>query len=87
MYEYLTILFFQFSVSASSQNVPEAIQKWHESSKFLEQNQTALSTSIYEIKMRIDKIEKDVSIVYTIISYISLSYRHVLFLTLIKFFA
>lgn len=53
------------SVSASSQNVPDAIQKWNESSKFLEQNQTALSANIYEIKIRIEKIEKDVSQIST----------------------
>lgn len=56
-----TLIAIVISVSASSQTVPEAIQKWHESSKFLEQNQTALSASIYEIKIRIEKIEKDVS--------------------------
>lgn len=50
-----------FLVSASSQNVPEAIQKWHESSKFLEQNQTALSGNLYDLKIRVEKIEKDVS--------------------------
>lgn len=61
MFHQLFLFFMPPAVSASSQNVPEAIQKWHESSKFLEQNQTALSGSIYDIKIRIEKIEKDVS--------------------------
>lgn len=37
-------------VSATSQNVPEALQKWHETSKNLEQNQTALNGKLREIQ-------------------------------------
>ncbi|XP_058466788.1 centrosomal protein of 128 kDa isoform X2 [Malaya genurostris] len=37
-------------VSATSHNVPEALQKWHESSKILEQNQTALNGRLHEIQ-------------------------------------
>ncbi|XP_039449759.1 uncharacterized protein LOC120428747 isoform X1 [Culex pipiens pallens] len=37
-------------VSATSQNVPEALQKWHETSKNLEQNQTALNGKLRDIQ-------------------------------------
>ncbi|XP_053684311.1 uncharacterized protein LOC128734256 [Sabethes cyaneus] len=37
-------------VSATSHNVPEALQKWHETSKTLEQNQTALNGKLREIQ-------------------------------------
>ncbi|XP_058055350.1 uncharacterized protein LOC131206698 isoform X2 [Anopheles bellator] len=37
-------------VSATSQNVPEALQKWHETSKNLEQNQTALNGKLREMQ-------------------------------------
>ncbi|XP_058838786.1 adventurous-gliding motility protein Z [Topomyia yanbarensis] len=37
-------------VSATSHNVPEALQKWHETSKILEQNQTALNGRLHEIQ-------------------------------------
>lgn len=47
------------SVSAISLNVPDALQKWHESSKALEQNQTAVNQRLNEIQQRIDNFEKD----------------------------
>ncbi|XP_055619179.1 uncharacterized protein LOC129764285 isoform X1 [Toxorhynchites rutilus septentrionalis] len=37
-------------VSASSQNLPEALQRWHETSKTLEQNQTALNGKLREVQ-------------------------------------
>ncbi|XP_049297934.1 uncharacterized protein LOC125771401 isoform X2 [Anopheles funestus] len=37
-------------VSATSQNVPDALQKWHETSKNLEQNQTALNGKLREMQ-------------------------------------
>uniref|UniRef100_A0A8W7P3D8 Uncharacterized protein n=1 Tax=Anopheles coluzzii TaxID=1518534 RepID=A0A8W7P3D8_ANOCL len=37
-------------VSATSQNVPEALQKWHETSKNLEQNQTALNGKLRDMQ-------------------------------------
>uniref|UniRef100_A0AAG5DK16 Uncharacterized protein n=1 Tax=Anopheles atroparvus TaxID=41427 RepID=A0AAG5DK16_ANOAO len=37
-------------VSATSQNVPEALQKWHETSKNLEQNQTALNGTLRQMQ-------------------------------------
>ncbi|XP_055533161.1 uncharacterized protein LOC129723155 isoform X2 [Wyeomyia smithii] len=37
-------------VSATSHNVPEALQKWHETSKTLEQNQTALNGKLRDIQ-------------------------------------
>lgn len=48
-----------FSVSAISLNVPDALQKWHEISKALEQNQTAVNQRLNEIQQRIDNFEKD----------------------------
>lgn len=50
---------FVFSVSAISLNVPDALQKWHEISKALEQNQTAVNQRLNEIQQRIDNFEKD----------------------------
>lgn len=47
------------SVSAISLNVPDALQKWHESSKALEQNQSAMYQRLNEIQQRIDNFEKD----------------------------
>lgn len=46
-------------MSAISLNVPDALQKWHESSKALEQNQTRVNQRINEIQQRIDNFEKD----------------------------
>lgn len=46
-------------MSAISLNVPDALQKWHESSKALEQNQTAVNQRLNEIQQRIDNFEKD----------------------------
>uniref|UniRef100_A0A453YZZ6 Uncharacterized protein n=1 Tax=Anopheles gambiae TaxID=7165 RepID=A0A453YZZ6_ANOGA len=37
-------------VSATSQNVPEALQKWHQTSKNLEQNQTALNGKLRDME-------------------------------------
>lgn len=56
----LIVLFLiALSVSAISLNVPDALQKWHESSKALEQNQTAVNQRLNEIQQRIDNFEKD----------------------------
>lgn len=46
-------------MSAISLNVPDALQKWHESSKALEQNQTAVNQRLNELQQRIDSFEKD----------------------------
>lgn len=53
------IILVPFAVSAISLNVPDALQKWHESSKALEQNQTAVNQRLNEIQQRIDNFEKD----------------------------
>ncbi len=50
-------------LSTSSQNVPEALQKWHETSKSLEQNQTSISSTLMAIQGRVDVFEKDLNIV------------------------
>lgn len=47
------------SVSAISLSVPDALQKWHESSKALDQNQTAVNQRLNEIQQRIDNFEKE----------------------------
>lgn len=47
-------------MSAISLNVPEALQKWHESSKALEENQTDISRRLLEIQQRIDGFEKEI---------------------------
>lgn len=53
---------FSFSVSATSQHVPEALQKWHETSKALEQNQTTLSEHILEIQKALKAVNLQVSL-------------------------
>lgn len=40
--------------------MPETLQKLHESSKTLEQNQTAISQKIYEVQQRLETVEKEV---------------------------
>ena len=47
-------------MSATSQNVPEALQKWHETSKFLEQNQTSLNTKLKNITQVLDNFSVEV---------------------------
>lgn len=39
--------------------MPDALQKWHETSKALEQNQTAVHQRLNEIQQRIDSFEKE----------------------------
>ncbi|XP_050093085.1 uncharacterized protein LOC126576046 isoform X2 [Anopheles aquasalis] len=46
-------------VSATSQNVPEALQKWHETSKNLEQNQTALNGKLRDMQQRLTSFHED----------------------------
>lgn len=55
-------------LSTSSQNVPEALQKWHETSKMLEQNQTSLSSILNAMQKRVDEFEKELNIVKDAIS-------------------
>lgn len=42
--------------------MPETLQKLHESSKSLEQNQTAISQKLYEVQQHIESVEKEVSL-------------------------
>lgn len=42
--------------------MPDTLQKLHESSKALEQNQTTMGQRIYGIQQRIETIEKEVTI-------------------------
>lgn len=55
-------------LSTSSQNVPEALQKWHETSKMLEQNQTTIRSTLNAMQKRVDDFEKDLNIVKAAIS-------------------
>lgn len=49
-------------VSATSQNVPEALQKWHETSKNLEQNQTALNGKLREIQQVLSNFSSELKL-------------------------
>ena len=49
-------------VSASSQNVPDELQKWHETSKYVEQNQTNIYNKISDIEHRLDAVEKELKL-------------------------
>lgn len=55
-------------LSTGSQSVPDALQKWHETSKALEQNQTSISSILNAIQKRVDDFEKDLNIVKAAIS-------------------
>lgn len=55
-------------LSTSSQSVPEALQKWHETSKVLEQNQTSISSTLYVIQKHVDDLEKELDIVKAAVS-------------------
>lgn len=55
-------------LSTNSQSVPEALQKWHETSKSLAQNQTSISSTLYAIQRRVDDLEKDLNGVMAAIS-------------------
>lgn len=55
-------------LSTSSQSVPEALQKWHETSKLLEQNQTTIRSTLNAMQKRVDDFEKDLNIVKAAIS-------------------
>lgn len=52
-----------YIVTATSQIVPDALQKWHETSKTLEQNQTAIYSKIMDIQQRLDNFENEVRFV------------------------
>lgn len=47
--------------SASSQQVPDELQRWHETSKWLEQNQTAIFTKFLEFDQRLIDIGKELA--------------------------
>lgn len=53
--------------------MPDTLQKLHQSSQALEQNQTTMSQRIYSIQQRMETIEKEVNIdiSYWVIGYIS----------------
>lgn len=57
------------SVSAICLSMPETLQKLHESSKTLEQNQTAISQKIYEVQQRLETVEKEVMSYKLILSF------------------
>lgn len=45
-------------LSVNNLNIPEVLQKWHETSKFLEGNQTTVNEKITEIQKRMDGFEQ-----------------------------
>ncbi|XP_055608726.1 keratin, type II cytoskeletal 72 isoform X2 [Uranotaenia lowii] len=47
-------------VSATSQNVPEALQKFHETSKHLEQNQTSLNGKLRELQQVLSNFSTEI---------------------------
>lgn len=47
-------------VSACNQILPDALQQWHESSKWLEKNQSAINSKFVEVQTQLDTIEKEV---------------------------
>lgn len=55
-------------LSTNSQSVPEALQKWHETSKTIEQNQTSISSILNAIQKRVDDFEQDINIIKAAIS-------------------
>lgn len=46
-------------VSVTSQAVPDELQRWHESSKWLEQNQTAAMARLAEVDQKIAALSRD----------------------------
>ncbi|XP_037033461.1 uncharacterized protein LOC119072370 isoform X2 [Bradysia coprophila] len=46
-------------VSACNQLLPDALQQWHESSKWLEKNQSAINSKLVEVQTQLDNIEKE----------------------------
>lgn len=52
-------------LTATSQTVPDELQRWHETSKQLEQNQTAIFTKFMETDKRMENIEKELQNVRT----------------------
>lgn len=51
-----------YSVTATSQHVPEALQKWHETTKNLEQNHSMLVQHIAELQKKILSVSSDVDL-------------------------
>lgn len=47
--------------AASSHQVPDELQRWHETSKWLEQNQTAIITRFLEVDQRLTDIGKELA--------------------------
>lgn len=47
----------------TSKIIPDELQQWHETSKWLEQNQTAISTKFLELDQRIIDIERELKVV------------------------
>ncbi|KAJ6647115.1 hypothetical protein Bhyg_02335 [Pseudolycoriella hygida] len=48
-------------VSACNQLLPDALQQWHESSKWLEKNQSAINSKFIEVQTQLDNIEKELT--------------------------
>lgn len=50
-------------LAVTSKIIPDELQQWHETSKWLEQNQTAISTKFLELDQRLIDIERELKIV------------------------
>lgn len=49
-------------IAMTSQNLPDALQKWHETSKSLEQNQTIIYGKIADLQHRIEELNTQLSL-------------------------
>ncbi|XP_055678342.1 major antigen [Lutzomyia longipalpis] len=54
-------------VSATTQTVPGALQEWHETSQYLEANQTALIGRMMEVQQTLKNFSEEVSLLKTIV--------------------
>lgn len=50
-------------LAVTSKIIPDELQQWHETSKFIEQNQTAISTKFLELDQRLIDLERELKIV------------------------
>lgn len=60
MFFFLCLQKFKLNiVTVTSQNLPETLQKWHETSKSLEQNQTIIYGKINDIQHNLENLKGD----------------------------
>lgn len=58
----LKVLIFSYKVSSVSNLLPDALQKWHATSKSLEQNQSNIYNKLSEMHKSLTSFEKEVNI-------------------------